>query len=68
MKKKKKKKKSRSSLVAQTVKNLRAVRGAQVRSLSWEDRPVHYSFLENPMEREVLWATQSVGTQRVRQD
>ena len=30
--------------------------------------PFQYSSLENPMDRGAWWATQSMGSQRVRQD
>ena len=30
--------------------------------------PFQYSFLENPMDRGAWWATQSLGSQRVRHD
>ena len=47
-----------TSLVAQVVKNLPAMREIWVRSLGWEDpleegmtTPLQYSCLENPMDR-----------------
>ena len=48
----------RASLVAQLEKNLPAMQENWVRSLGWEDspgegngNPLHYSCLENPMDR-----------------
>jgi len=53
-----------NSLVAQTVKNLTAMRETWVRSLDWEDspggwhgNPLQYSFLENFLDRGDWWAT-----------
>ena len=47
------------SLAAQTVKNLPAMQETQVRPLGWEGNgyPLQYSYLENPMDRGVWWAT-----------
>ena len=52
------------SLIAQTVKNLPAMREAWVPSLGREDppggghsNPLQYSCLENPMDRGAWWAT-----------
>ena len=49
----------RASLVVQMVKNLPAMQETRVRLLSWEDLlksgngyPLHYSCLENYMDRE----------------
>ena len=51
-------------LVAQMVKNLPAMQQIQVQSLGWEDPlekgngyPLHYSCLENLMDRRAWWAT-----------
>ena len=64
-----------ASLVAQSVKNLPAMWETQVQSLGQEDSPgegngypLQYSCLENSMDRGGWWATQSVGSQRVRHD
>ena len=53
-----------ASLVAQMVENLPATQETLVQSLGWEhppgdgnDNPLQYSCLENPMDREVWWAT-----------
>ena len=53
-----------SSLVAQTLKNLPAMRETQVPSLGWEDplgegngNPLQYSCLENPADRGAWRAT-----------
>ena len=55
---------SRTSLVAQRVKHLPAMRKTQVGSLGGEDspgegsgNPLQYSCLENPMDGEAWWAT-----------
>ena len=60
------------TLVAQMVKNVPAIWETQVQSLGWEDspgegngNPLHYSCLENSMDR---GAWQSMGSQRVRHD
>ena len=52
-----------ASLLAQTVKNLPAIRETQVGSLDWEDsagegngNPLQSSCLENPMDRGTWWA------------
>ena len=54
---------SRAFLVAQMVKNLPAMQQTEVRSLGWEDPlekrngyPLHYSCLENLMDRRAWWA------------
>ena len=64
-----------ASLVAPSVKNLPAMQETQVQSLGQEDSPgegngypLQYSCLENSMDRGGWWATQSVGSQRVRHD
>ena len=48
------------------------VKNPQVRFLGQEGgghgNPPQYSCLENPMDRGASWATQSTGSQRVRQD
>ena len=57
------------------VKNLPAMQETQVQSLDWEDplekgghgNPLHYSCLENPMDRGV-WRATSIGLQRVGHD
>ena len=53
-----------ASLLAQTVKNLPAMKETQVRSLGQEyppgegnDYPLQHSSLENSMNKGVLWAT-----------
>ena len=53
-----------TSLVAQMVKNLPAMRETWVQSLSWEDPlekgtgyPLQHSCLENSMDRGSWWAT-----------
>ena len=51
-----------ASLVAQMVKNPPAIQEIQVRSLGWEDplekgMALHYSCLENSMDRGAWWAT-----------
>ena len=54
----------RASLVAQTVKNLPAMKETQVQSLGWED-PLEKgtaTCLENPMDREA-WRLQYMGSQ-----
>ena len=50
-------------MVAQTVKNLPAMRETWVQSLGWKDplkgepgNPLQYSCLENSMDREAWWA------------
>ena len=52
------------SLLTQTVKNMPAKRETQIRFLGWEDSlgegngyPLHYSCLENSMDRGAWWAT-----------
>ena len=57
-----------ASLVAQTVKNLSAMRETWVRSLGWKD-PLEQGMATdssilawpNPMDRGAWWATQSIG-------
>ena len=53
-----------SSLLVQTVKNLPAMQGNQVRSLGQEDspgegnsNPLQYSCLGNPIDRGAWWST-----------
>ena len=66
---------SYSALVAQTVKNLPAMRETWVRSLGWEDpldgrgygNPPQYPCLQNPMDRGTC-GLQSMESQRVRHD
>ena len=52
----------RSCLVAQSVKNLPAMQETWIQSLSWDDplekgmaNPLHYSCLENSMDRGAWW-------------
>ena len=54
----------RVSLVAQTVRNLPAMRKTWVQPLGWEEpsgegngNPLQYSCLENSMDRGARWAT-----------
>ena len=60
-----------ASLVAEMVKNLPAVQETWVQSLGWDDPPgegngypLHYSCLENSMDRGAWWAT-AYGSQRI---
>ena len=51
-----------NTLVAQSVKNLRAMQETQVQSLGWEDPlekevPLQSSCLENSMDKGAWWAT-----------
>ena len=52
-----------ASVVAQMVKNLPAMQETRIPSLGWEDTregngySLHYSWLENPMDRGAWWAT-----------
>ena len=62
-----------ASLVAQTVTNLPEMQETRVQSLGWEDPlenevVTHSSILSWRilMDREVWWATESLGPQRVR--
>ena len=61
-----------ASQVAQTIKNLPAMRETQVRFLGWEDplekgMATQYSCLENSMDRGAWWAIVH-GVERVRHD
>ena len=50
----------RASLVAETVKNLPAMRETWVQSLGWAEEnriPLQYSCLENSMDTGAWWAT-----------
>ena len=60
---------NRSSLVAQTVKNLPAVQGTRVQSLGWKDplergKATHSSILA----WSISWTHKSMGLQRVGHD
>ena len=67
-----------ASLVAQVVKNRPAsagdardaglIPGSGRSPREGNGNPVHYSCLENTMERGAWWATQSMGLQRVGHD
>ena len=64
-----------ASLVAQRLKRLPAMREIWVQSLGREvspgegnGNPLQYSCLENPMDGGAWWATQSMGSQRIRHD
>ena len=66
---------SRTSLVAQLVKNLPAMRETWVRSLGWEDPleegmaiPSSILAWRIPMDRGAWWAIQSMGSQRIGND
>ena len=63
---------SKSSLVAQLVKNLPAMQETRVQFLGkspgeGNGNTLHYSCLENPMDRGVWWATVH-GVERIRHD
>ena len=65
----------RSSLVAQTIKNLPAMQETQLQSLGWEDLlekgmayPLQHSCLKNSMDRGAWRATVPGGSQRVKCD
>ena len=63
-----------ASLVGQTVKTPPAMRGdlGSTPGLGFpgggHDNPLQYSRLENPIDRGAWWATQSMGSHRVRDD
>ena len=64
-----------ASLLAQLIKKPPAMQETQVWSLSGEGplekemaTQLQYSCLENPMDRGVWWAIQSMGSQRVEHD
>ena len=61
--------------MAQRLNRLPAMWETWVPSLGWEDAPgegnatpLQYSCLKNPMDGGAWWATQSMGSQRVRHD
>ena len=61
-----------ASPLAQTAKNLPAIRETQVGSLDWEDstgegngNPLQYSCLENSLDRGACWAP-VLGSRKVR--
>ena len=65
--------KLRSSLVAQTVKNLPAMQGTQVQSLGWEDLEKGMATYSSILAWQIPWTEepgglQSMGSHRVRYD
>ena len=65
--------KLRSSLVAQTVKNLHAMQGTQVQSLGWEDLEKGMATYSSILAWQIPWTEepgglQSMGSHRVRYD
>ena len=65
--------KLRSSLVAQTVKNLPAMQGTQVQSLGWEDLEKGMATYSSILAWQIPWTEepgglQSMGLHRVRYD
>ena len=63
--------KLRSSLVAQTVKNLPAMQGTQVQSLGWEDLETGMATYSSILAWQIPWTEepgglQSMGSHRVR--